>query len=258
MDAFGAYSRYYNLLYKDKDYAGETEYVRSLITQHCPDARTVLDLGCGTGRHDLLLAHMGYETTGVDRSEEMLAIASSQLTPIIGYPRPSIVNLEFQQGDIRTVRLDKTFDVVISLFHVMSYQIANIDIRDTFATVRAHLKPGGIFIFDCWYGPAVLTDRPTVRVKRLEDEVIAVTRIAEPFMCPNDNLVDVNYHVIIRDKTNSAVEELRETHRMRYFFRPEIELHLLEKGLSIIENFEWMTGKEPGGKSWGVCFVVRG
>lgn len=254
MSVFGAYSRYYNLLYKDKDYAGEAEYVNHLIRRHKPDAASILNLGCGTGRHDLLLAQKGYEVTGIDRSEEMLAVANSQLSAL--NPQPPL--LSFQQGDIRTIRLNKTFDVVTALFHVMSYQSANDDLRAAFATARTHLKPGGIFIFDCWYGPAVLSDRPVVRVKRLEDEAIFVTRIAEPVMHPNDNIVDVNYQVIIRDKVSSEVEEVRETHRMRYLFRPEIEHFLGQAGLHTTEAAEWLTGRQPGFDTWGVCFVVQG
>ncbi|RII25023.1 MAG: SAM-dependent methyltransferase [Geobacter sp.] len=254
MSIFGAYSRYYNLLYKDKDYPREAEYVHSLIRKHQAGAKSILDLGCGTGRHDLLLTQVGYEVTGVDQSEAMLAVASSQRSSL----NPQSPSLNFLQGDIRTVRLSSTFDVVISLFHVMSYQVTTADLQAAFATARAHLKPGGVFIFDCWYGPAVLTDRPTVRVKRLEDEVISVTRIAEPVMHPNGNLVDVNYQVFIRDKASDMVEELRETHRMRYLFLSEIELFSAEMGLNIIESAEWLTGKQPGFDTWGVCFVVRG
>jgi SAM-dependent methyltransferase len=252
MSVFGDYSRYYNLLYKDKDYAGEAEYVSGLITRHSPGARTVLDLGCGTGRHDLLLAQMGYIITGIDLSEEMLAVANYQLSTLNF--QQSLV--DFHQGDIRTVRLGTMFDVVISLFHVMSYQTTNEDIAAAFATARAHLNPGGIFIFDCWYGPAVLTNWPAVRVKRLEDEMISVTRIAEPTMRANENLVDVNYQVYVRDKTNGDVTELRESHLMRYLFRPEVELFLKEAGFNLVESAEWMTGKEAGFTSWGVYFLA--
>jgi hypothetical protein len=133
----------------------------------------------------------------------------------------------------------------------------NDDLQAAFATVRGHLEPGGIFIFDCWYGPAVLTDPPVVRVKRLEDEAIAVTRIAEPAMNANQNLVEVNYQILIRDKANGEVEELRETHRMRYLFRPEIELLLQAAGMTIVEEMEWMTGHPLGFATWGGCFVAR-
>ena len=78
MATFGNYSRYYNLLYKDKDYNGEVGFIHKLIQKYSPDAQNILDLGCGTGRHDALLAEKGYAMTGVDMSEEMLLIASSQ------------------------------------------------------------------------------------------------------------------------------------------------------------------------------------
>lgn len=255
MTVFGPYSRCYNLLYRDKDYAGEAEYVHDLIRKHCPEARTVLDLGCGTGRHDLLLAGKGYAVTGVDRSSEMLNVARGQ-AEANGRSHTS-TRLAFRQGDIRSVRLNQTFDAVISLFHVISYQTGNDDLRAAFATVQAHLTPGGVFIFDCWYGPAVLTDRPAVRIKRLEDEMITLTRLAEPVIYPNENLVDVNYHILIREKTSGEVEELRETHRMRYLFYPEIELLLREAGMVIVTAAEWLTDRRPGFDTWGVCFVAR-
>lgn len=259
MSVFGAYSRYYNLFYQDKDYASEAAYVRELIRKHHPGAESLLDLGCGTGKHGFLLADMGLEVAGVDRSEEMLAVAGFRLAsltaepPALGSQPPSIT---FHQGDIRSIRLERTFDVVVSLFHVMSYQTGNDDLRAAFDTARRHLKPGGVFIFDCWYGPAVLTDRPVVRVKRLEDEEIAVTRIAEPVMHPNDNMVEVNYQVLVKDKASGAVEELRETHHMRYLFRPEIELFLNQAGMRLLDSAEWMTDLQPGFGSWGACFVA--
>ena len=52
------------------------------------------------------------------------------------------------------------------------------------STAAKHLKPNGVFIFDFWYGPGVLTDPPVVRLKRLENEEIEVLRIAEPVMHP--------------------------------------------------------------------------
>src|SRR5450432_1239591 len=213
MSVFGSYSRYYDLLYQDKDYAGEASYIRSLILQHHPHAQSLLDLGCGTGRHALLLAEEGYRVAGVDRSTEMLATAQAQLaksTPAMAARRSaSGAAPEFFQGDVRTVRIDRKFDIVVSLFHVMSYQTTNDDLQAAFRTAAAHLSPGGLFIFDCWYGPAVLTDRPVVRIRRLEDEHIAVTRLAEPVFHPNANAVDVNYHVLIKDKQSGALDELR-------------------------------------------------
>jgi SAM-dependent methyltransferase len=248
MSVFGNYARYYDLLYRDKDYAIEADYIHDLIQEYAPGSKTILDLGCGTGRHDTLLAQKGYTLHGVDMSEEMLAVAHTNLSA-------SISNLIFTQGDIRTIRLNKQFDVVTSLFHVISYQTANEDLESAFATVKSHLKPGGLFIFDCWYGPAVLTDRPVKRVKSLEDDAISVVRTAEPVMHPNENIVDVNYSILIKDKGNGQVEEVKETHRMRYLFKPEIEILFAGHGLKLIGCEEFLSGREPGFDTWGVCFM---
>ena len=96
MPFFGAYSRYYNLFYRNKDYAGEAAYVNGLIKKHHPGAKSLLDLGCGTGRHAFLLAEMGFKVTGVDRSEEMLAVARSDLLRLSTKP----LTLNFFKGDL--------------------------------------------------------------------------------------------------------------------------------------------------------------
>lgn len=252
MNVFSNYARYYDLLYRDKNYAQEAQFIHQLLLNHAPNAVSILELGCGTGIHAALLAEFGYQVHGVDISAEMLeqsALRRQQISPDIAS------KLEFSLGDIREFRKDVQFDAIISLFHVISYQTTNEALQATLATVKAHLKPGGIFIFDCWYGPAVLSDRPTVRVKRLEDELIEITRIAEPVIYPNDNLVDVNYQVLIRDKNSSTIEEIRESHQMRYLFKSEVELILNQFEMKIINYREWISNKEPGFDTWSVYFV---
>lgn len=246
MNVFGNYSKYYNLFYQDKNYAGEAEYVHRLIQRYASGAKSIIELGCGTGKHADLLSQKGYTIDGVDMSQTMLLEAKNK------YP-----HIHFHHGDIRQIRLAKKTDVVISLFHVMSYQQTNEDLEKAFSTAKVHLHNGGIFIFDCWYGPAVLTDRPVVRIKHLKDESFSVTRIAEPVIYPNENIVDVNYHLFIKDKATDEVEELKETHTMRYLFKPEIEEMMKVAGFEMLTCEEWMSGKDLGFDTWNACFVVK-
>ncbi len=257
MPIFAHYARYYNLLYKDKDYAGEVVYIDQLIKKYNPKAQSVLDLGCGTGRHDFLLVDKGYAVTGVDMSDAMLSEARANLKQIRSSKSPNSYPLIFHQADIRTVRLNRAFDVVISLFHVMSYQTGNADLKQAFETAKAHLNPGGFFIFDCWYGPGVMATPPALRVKELEDEAISVTRIAKPVIHPNENVVDVNYHIFIRDKITQQVDELRECHRMRYLFKPEVDLLLAQTGFKLKDFFKYMEYVKPAQSTWQVCFVSQ-
>jgi len=255
VSVFEAYSQYYDLLYRDKDYAAEADYIGKLIERERPGSRTVLDFGCGTGRHDLLLAARGLNVTGVDLSADMLKVAEAECkkrpAASAGTQPP-----RFIQGDLRSLRLGERFDVVISLFHVMSYQSSNADLLASLRTLREHAKPGGLVLFDAWYGPAVLHQGPAVRVKRLKDEGCDVTRLAEPVLYPNENVVDVNYQILVSDPVTKRAEELRETHRMRYLFVPEVR-HLLEGvGLRLDRAIEFATDRELGLDTWNAMFVA--
>lgn len=252
---FNEYARYYDLLYKDKDYEAEAEYVHWLIQRHRAGATTILELGSGTGKHAVLLADRGYRVHGVERSEEMLARAT-RLVDQRGRDNDRWLAPTFSPGDIRTARVGQRYDAVISLFHVMSYQTTNEDLQAAFATARVHLVDGGIFVFDVWYGPAVLTDQPAVRVKRMADEHTEVTRLVEPTMCPNQNMVQVKYLVFVRDCKTREVVETTETHYMRYLFYPEVAMLAEATGFRIRHAEEWATGRPVGDDTWGACFVL--
>jgi SAM-dependent methyltransferase len=254
MTSFHEYSSYYDLFYLDKDYAGEAQYISNLIGRYRPQARTILDLGCGTAAHAAHLAGLGFRVHGIDLSDSMLAGARQRLQ---GLPLETADRISLSQCDIRLFRSAKRFDAVIALFHVMSYQTENADLLDTFKTAYCHLNPGGIFIFDCWYGPAVLADRPEVRQRRFEDENRLVTRIAEPVLHPNNNVVEVNYHITVKNKHNGTTEQFQESHAMRYLFRPEIALIAAASGLELLASLSWMTEFPPGFDSWYACFICE-
>lgn len=253
MSVFNYYSEYYDLLYKDKDYEGEVSYIHSLIQEYTSDTKTIVDFGCGTGNHDFLLDTKGYEITGVDLSQTMIDCANEKKNQ----RRNS--NVSFIQGDFRDVRLNKKYDIVLSLFHVMSYQTSNEDLEKAFLTAYEHLETGGVFIFDFWYGPGVLSDPPSVRVKRLENEKITVTRISEPVMQPNYNIVDVCFEVQIKDKQqhHKPIEVLHEVHPMRYLFLPELLFFMRETGFEYIASKKWMSNNEPELNSWYAVIICR-
>ena len=251
---FNSYAKYYDLLYQDKDYVAETKYVTSLLAKYNSKANKILELGCGTGAHAEHLARMGYTVHGVDMSKEMLARAEIRKA---GLPADVAGRLSFGLGDVRSVQTHETYDVVISLFHVMSYQSTNDDLVAVFDTASKHLSENGLFLFDFWYGPAVLSIQPNTRVKRLEDSDIKVTRIAEPDLNVNENFVDVNYDVFIKDKSSNIINQLSEKHRMRYFFLPELKLYHGSSWMEIVSE-EWLSGASLSNDSWaGVQVLSR-
>jgi SAM-dependent methyltransferase len=242
---FNAYSRYYDLLYRDKDYAAEADYVRSLLHRHGVEAGDLLEFGSGTGKHGCLLAQQGYKVHGIERSAEM--VAAAQLAP----------GFMCQQGDIANINMGRAYSAVLSLFHVISYQTTNQQLRAVFANAALHLNPDGLFLFDFWYSPAVYAQKPTVRVRRMTDDQVEITRIAEPVTHANENRVDVHYTIIARELATGNVHTLQEVHPMRHFSLPEIDLLAESHGLERIGAEEFSTGEAPSEDTWGVCVILQ-
>lgn len=155
----------------------------------------------------------------------------------------------------------KKCDAVISLFHVMSYQNTNEDILNVFKSARKLLNGkasgGGYFLFDVWYGPGVLSDKPCVRVKEIEDGENKLIRIARPVMHDKENVIDVNYEVLIINKGSSRVQTINEVHSMRYFFKPELEFLLKEAGFELLDCIDCQTLHETGYDSWTSYFIAE-
>lgn len=251
MNIFNQYAEYYDLLYKDKDYMQEANYINSLLQEYSSNTKSILELGCGTGKHAILLGNKGYKVHGVDLSEGMIREAK------INLKQERLSGIQLTQGDIRKIRLEEKFDAVISLFHVMSYQTENKDLEEVFQTVREHLNEEGLFIFDCWNGPAVLAEQPETRVRRLENEIVKVTRIAEPVLHPNENIVDVNYEIYVTNKQNNHIEKFNEVHKMRYLFKTELMWLASQYGFTFENMFSFNSLKQSNLYDWNVVFIFR-
>lgn len=243
---FNAYSSYYNLLYKDKDYASEADYIVDLIRQYKPEGKTLIEFGSGTGKHALLFCQKGFIVKGVEPSEEMIKIAQGNHHP----------DLTFVNTSIEGLNIDEKFDIATALFHVVSYLNGNDELISSFKNIHKHLKEDGLFIFDLWYTPAVLSQIPEERTKETEDEHIKVIRKATPVNHWNKDVIDVIYDIQVYDKKTEQEYSLSETHNMRHFSIPEIELLANFTGFKILKTEEFLTGKSPGPDTWGVCFVL--
>jgi SAM-dependent methyltransferase len=242
---FNAYSRYYDLLYQDKDYTGEASYIQDSLCRHGIKKGDLLEFGSGTGKHGRLLAAQGYTVHGIERSADMVAQADAA------------PGFTCQEGDICEVQLGRSYDAVLSLFHVVSYQVSNAQLQAVFKNAAAHLNKDGLFIFDFWYTPAVYAQQPSVRVKRMSDEQVEITRIAEAEIYANENRVDVNYTIYARNKANGSVQTLQEKHPMRHFSLPEIDLLAHMSGFKRINAEEFLTNAHPSPQTWGVCVTLQ-
>ena len=228
------------MLYKDKDYQKETNYILSLIKKYRPKSEKILEFGSGSGIHGRLLANAGLKVSGIERSQEMidLGLYSNQA-------KDQNTNFSFTQGDCTRTILGDDFDSVISLFHVLSYQTSNEEVLAMFKNAHRQLKPSGVFIFDYWYAPAVWNISPTLRVKRVSNQQLVITRIAEPECFREQNIVKVYYQTFVEDLKSNHISEIKETHEMRAFETDEIEEFANQTGFALLHSEEWLTGHTP-------------
>lgn len=252
MTVFGsAYANQYDELSRDKNYRAECELVERIFRQH-GDAQIhrVIDFGCGTGSHSILLAQRGYSVTGVDLSESMLNLAR-QKSARAG------VDITWMHGDARQARAGEDFDAALFMFAVFGYMLSNIDMMSALANARRQVRRGGLLIFDVWYGPAVLSIRPSDRVKILTIPGGQVIRTVNSQLDVRHHTCKVNYH-LWRLAGNHVESESEESHLVRYFFPLELELLLSQSGFSLVSLTSFPELERPADETtWNVLGVAR-
>jgi SAM-dependent methyltransferase len=251
MSVFGkVYADAYDALYGDKDYVAECNMIEALLAEFgsVRPMRRLLDLGCGTGNHALELAARGYMVAGIDRSPAMIARAREK----VGAPAV------FHEGDIGDARLDDApYDGAIMMFAVLGYQQCDERVRAALANARAHLAPGAAFVFDVWYGPGVLADRPGSRRRAVATPTGRIVRYADSQLDESRHLCTVQYRIErwIGDK---LAESASEQHVLRFFFPEEFGRLASDCGFvcAAIRDFQhWHLPASAG--SWRAIGVFR-
>jgi SAM-dependent methyltransferase len=246
------YSDTYDLLYGEKDYEGECRLAERLFQLYGDHPmHNILDLGCGTGGHAHLLCQSGYSVVGVDRSEAMLAHAEKKASAF------GDVRVQFRQGDLRSLDLEQRFDAVLMMFAVLGYQAGNEDVLSALTTARRHLMTGGLLLFDVWYGPAVLRERPGERVKAIETPTGQLLRAATGELDTRLHLCHVRYRVW-RLEEGLSIESTEELHTIRYFFPLELEFFLRCAGFTLLRLGAFPEfDREPDETTWNVMCVAK-
>ena len=128
------FHRFYDLVMGDRSQVAS--YICSLIERYKPDAKSILEIACGTGGILGFLSE-SYEVAGLDRSREMLSIA-----------RQKLPHVRFYRQDMRKFRLANRFDVIVCVFDSINHLVKFGEWQRVFRYVAVHLKDDGLFIFD--------------------------------------------------------------------------------------------------------------
>lgn len=186
---------YYDALYHFKDYNEACQKLHAHVQQQLPNAKTFLDIACGTGKHAGILQQW-YEVHGLDIDKELLAIARNRCP-----------NLAFYEGDMTQFNLGQKFDVVACLFSSVAYVQTIEKLNKAIANMAAHLNPGGILLLEPWITPENFwVGKLTSNYANLPDLKISWMYISERE--GNTSVLDIHYMV----GTPTEIKQFTEKH----------------------------------------------
>lgn len=219
-------AKFYDALYHFKDYDAASKQLYALIQQYNPDAKTLLDVGCGTGKHIEYLREY-YQVEGLDLDENLLNIACERCPEVT-----------FHQGNMVDFNLGYTFDVITCLFSAIAYVKTIEYLEQAIACMTRHLTPGGIMVVEPWISPekywknkivANYVDEPELKISWM------YTHEIEGLV----SIFDINYLV----GTPQGVEYFTERHEMGLFTQEQYLEAFRKAGLKVDYDPQGLFGR---------------
>lgn len=209
-----------------------------MIERHQPNATTLVDFGCGTGR-DLEVLAKRFECVGVDLQPRLVDYAHRV--------RPG---LDIRVGDVRTVRLQRRMDVVTCLGNSLAYLYDNNEISRAFATLAAHARFGALLVL-C---------SPVSPITRPEPTTVAVERVETVETPEGPARVTVDYRWDLRTQINTMRRrwvlasgvEVQDEIRRRVLFPRELERYASAAGFEILD----MADESGSGLTGPIAYTV--
>lgn len=230
-ELFDRIADYYDVLHEDVDYAAKCRLLERVVARFLrrPPA-SLLDLGCGTGSHALVLAERGYRVTGIDASPGMLRVARAKAR---GRRNPT-----FRRADMRSFDLGQRFDVAISMDGAFTHLLTDRDLVSHLRTVRTHLAPDGIYAFEFAQPLHPETEGPGWIRRAGDPDIIWLYDLA----------VDRRRHLVTGENTFNAFEggRLRRTFVNTYSTRlltvPLLRTLLARAGMRLVAVYSTAEG----------------
>jgi SAM-dependent methyltransferase len=208
-------SPYYHILYKNRN-EEEAQVFMDNITHYLnmPENGTILDLACGKGRHSIYLNKLGYQVTGVDLSENSIAIANES----------SNETLQFKTHDMREP-MNETFDAVFNLFTSFGYFDTYEDNIKTLKAIKDSINEYGFGVIDFFNADFIIENLVAEETKEIDGITFNIKRFVE------------NKKIIKEIRFEDKGETYNFTEKVSAFTLADFESMMEEAGIYLLEIF---------------------
>ncbi len=240
--AFETSAQFYDSIYKQKNYIGEASLISTIINSRNKSISRILDVGCGTGTHSILLAQQfSWKILAIDRSPEMIKYAKQKASK-------EYSGLEFSVMSIDQMsKLPYKFDVILALFHVVNYLPNSIKLRSFINSSKNLLNANGMLLFDMWNGNLCTRERFKEKRISFQHDGQLWHRLTSPSLKEKQGKVQLRHSYT---KGQSKKIEFLETHEISYWRSRDVikmsreafshvEVLESEEGAIFDENVHW-------------------
>jgi ubiquinone/menaquinone biosynthesis C-methylase UbiE len=226
---FSQSANYYDELYHalGKDYLKEVKKINAFIKKHLKTkGRNLLDVGCGTGHHAGLLNEL-YQVNGLDLDSSIISVA-----------RKKHSNIPFYKGNMIDFKLNRSYDIIISLFSSIGYVQTKNNLNKTIKNLSNHLNPGGIMLIEPWFSP---DEWNTGRVFTLHvnQPELKITRMSHSSQKGNLSILEFQYLI----GTKKGIEHQVETHKLGLFYKKDYLSAFQKADLRVIHDRKGLDGR---------------
>jgi ubiquinone/menaquinone biosynthesis C-methylase UbiE len=226
---FSQSASYYDELYSalGKDYPKEVKKINAFIKKHIKTkGKNLLDVGCGTGHHAGLLNER-YQVNGLDLDPNILSVA-----------REKHPNIRFYQGNMIDFKLNKSYDIIISLFSSIGYVQNKNNLNKTLINLTNHLNSGGIMLIEPWFSPDEWNPGRVFTLHVNQPE-LKITRMSHSSQKGNLSILEFQYLI----GTKKGIEHRIETHKLGLFYKKDYLNAFQKAGLKFIHDPKGLDGR---------------
>ena len=220
-------AQWYDAIYSFKDYQAETDKILALLRDKRPNAKTLLDVACGSAEHDRYLAQH-YQVDGIDLQPEFIAIAAGK-NPAGRY----------SVADMSAFDLGRTYDIILCLFSSIGYLHTLDRVGQALQCFRRHLAPGGLLLVEPWFTPASWNPEHPATMLTAEGEGYSICRMTETGQ--KGTLSFFTCHYLLGQ--HGRVKYFTERHELGLFTVEEMSAAFRQAGFAVIYDEEGLIGR---------------
>jgi SAM-dependent methyltransferase len=194
-------AQWYDALYSFKDYEKESAEIIARLQEEHPQAKSVLDVACGTAEHDRYLAKT-YRVDGLDLNPEFIRVAETK--------NPAG---KYYCADMTDFELDKGYDAILCLFSSIGYVKTVAKLVETLACFRRHLNPAGVILVEAWFTPQAWNPGESVHMLTAETDQGKICRMN--LSEQDGSLSIINFHYLVG--TRAGIRHFTELHELGLF-----------------------------------------